>query len=250
MLSYLEYPILIVQEYILVALVFKYKRMFNQNNMCAIAAYFAIVLLFAYQICPRFLLSMAVVSWIFVFDLSCIIIIGISLSLSQPFCTPIGATSKVLQLMEILRTKDSTTVSLTTWFLSAFTNLSKFMHSAWRMVQMRLAIWMTGSFPILIIFNIFSRFFPFFLLFPTTTTMTQHAFIQRPLKPVIKCFCSTLASHLLSRCLFIWQPTTTNGIVRKSLPHEKFMWSTKIKDVTKKVSKRLNDGGNTLYTKC
>lgn len=63
MLSYLEYPILIVQEYILVALVFKYKRMYNQNNMAGIAAYFVIVLLFAYQICPRFLLSMAVVSW-------------------------------------------------------------------------------------------------------------------------------------------------------------------------------------------
>lgn len=43
----------------------------------------------------------------------------------QPFCTPIGATSKIIQLIEIVRSKDSTTVSLTTWFLSAFTNLSK-----------------------------------------------------------------------------------------------------------------------------
>lgn len=86
MLSYLEYPILIVQEYILVALVLKYKRMFNQNNMAGIAAYFVIVLLFAYQICPRFLLSMAVVSCIlYSIFLPYIIVefqIGISLPLS------------------------------------------------------------------------------------------------------------------------------------------------------------------------
>uniref|UniRef100_T1GUU0 Uncharacterized protein n=1 Tax=Megaselia scalaris TaxID=36166 RepID=T1GUU0_MEGSC len=39
-----------------------------------------------------------------------------------PFCTPIGATSKVLQLLAILKSKDSSSVSLTTWALSAFTN--------------------------------------------------------------------------------------------------------------------------------
>lgn len=244
MLSYLEYPILIVQEYILVALVFKYKRMFNQNNMCAIAAYFAIVLLFAYQICPRFLLSMAVVSWIFVFDLSCIIIIGISLSLSlSHFAHQSEQPAKYFNSWKYYERKIQQPLALR----HGFYRLSPI----WVNLCIPPGAWGSpGSFPILIIFNIFSRFFPFFLLFPTTTTMTQHAFIQRPLKPVIKCFCSTLASHLLSRCLFIWQPTTTNGIVRKSLPHEKFMWSTKIKDVTKKVSKRLNDGGNTLYTKC
>lgn len=62
MLSYLEYPILLVQEYILVALVFQYKKMFNQNTYMSVGAYWVIVLLFVYQICPRFLLSMAVVS--------------------------------------------------------------------------------------------------------------------------------------------------------------------------------------------
>lgn len=71
LLSYLEYPILIVQEYILVGLVLKYKKMFNQNNLAGIGAYFVIVLLFAYQICPRFLLSMAVVSYYFVLFIRC-----------------------------------------------------------------------------------------------------------------------------------------------------------------------------------
>lgn len=42
-------------------------------------------------------------------------------------CTPIGASSKIVQLLEILRTKDSESVSVLTWFISAFTNLSKFL---------------------------------------------------------------------------------------------------------------------------
>ncbi|CAD7081761.1 unnamed protein product [Hermetia illucens] len=42
-----------------------------------------------------------------------------------PLCTPIGASSKVLQLLAILRTKDSSSVSLVTWALSAFTNLTR-----------------------------------------------------------------------------------------------------------------------------
>lgn len=62
MLTYLEYPILLVQEYILIAFVFKYKKILNQNSYMSFGAYWVIVLLFVYQICPRFLLSMAVVS--------------------------------------------------------------------------------------------------------------------------------------------------------------------------------------------
>lgn len=138
-ISYLFYALFtLLQQYILVALVFKYKKMLNQNNMTCVGAYWIIVCLFGYQICPRFLLSMAVVSnfhcnfvVLFAFCFFPKKFLQIILQICffffpQPFCTPIGATSKVLQLMEILRSKDSTTVSLTTWFLSAFTNLSMF----------------------------------------------------------------------------------------------------------------------------
>lgn len=62
LLSYLEYPILLAQEYVLIALVLNYKRMLNQNCFVIIGAYWVFVLLFAYQICPRFLLAMTVVS--------------------------------------------------------------------------------------------------------------------------------------------------------------------------------------------
>lgn len=58
----MEYPVLIVQEYILVALVLQYKRMLNQNTIVYICGYFALMLLFAYQILPRFLIAMLVVS--------------------------------------------------------------------------------------------------------------------------------------------------------------------------------------------
>lgn len=127
LLSYMEYPVLLIQEYILILLVLKYQRQLNQMTYTIAGGYIFVVLLFGYQILPKFLLALLVVSepfplsevepctwfdWIWTF--------------SQPFCTPIGATSKIIQLYEILRSRDSTTVSLTTWFLSAFTNLSKF----------------------------------------------------------------------------------------------------------------------------
>lgn len=41
-------------------------------------------------------------------------------------CTPISASSKVVQLLAILRAKNAESVSPLTWFISAFTNLSKF----------------------------------------------------------------------------------------------------------------------------
>uniref|UniRef100_A0A6M2DY52 Putative pq-loop repeat-containing protein 3 isoform x2 n=1 Tax=Xenopsylla cheopis TaxID=163159 RepID=A0A6M2DY52_XENCH len=47
------------------------------------------------------------------------------LGILVPMCTPIGASSKIVQLLEILRTKDSESVSVLTWFISAFTNLTR-----------------------------------------------------------------------------------------------------------------------------
>lgn len=61
LLSYLEYPILLVQQYIMIALVLKYKRMYNQNTYICVGAYFATVLLFGYHLLPSFLLAMLVV---------------------------------------------------------------------------------------------------------------------------------------------------------------------------------------------
>lgn len=101
-LSYLEYPILLIQEYVLVYVVFKYKNLLDRAftigagfyTLCLIAVYFKII--------PIVLLTVLV-----------------------PLCTPISATSKVLQLIEILKSKNAASISLTTWALSAFTNFTR-----------------------------------------------------------------------------------------------------------------------------
>lgn len=103
-LNYLEYPILLLQEYVLVYFVLKYKELLEaKNTKLYIGLYWAIFLFFALRLAP---------SWILVVLI--------------PFTTPVSASSKVLQLIAILRSKDSQTVSLMTWFISAFTNLSEF----------------------------------------------------------------------------------------------------------------------------
>lgn len=102
-LNYLEYPILLVQEYVLVYFVLLYKDLLdNKNTKLFIGLYWGIFLLFALRLAP---------GWI---------LVGLI-----PFTTPVSATSKIMQLVAILRTKDSQAISLMTWFISAFTNLSK-----------------------------------------------------------------------------------------------------------------------------
>lgn len=68
-LTYLEYPVLLIQQYILIYLVLKYKRLLEQNTYYAVGGYFAVVLLFAYHLLPKFLLALLVVSIFFVFAL-------------------------------------------------------------------------------------------------------------------------------------------------------------------------------------
>ncbi|XP_055531519.1 solute carrier family 66 member 3 [Wyeomyia smithii] len=101
-LSYMEYPILLIQEYVLVYVVLKYKNILNQTSYVWSAVYVAVFIGFASEIIPGSLLMMLV-----------------------PFTTPVGATSKVMQLIAILRSKDSESVSLITWGLSAFTNSTR-----------------------------------------------------------------------------------------------------------------------------
>ena len=60
-LSYLEYPVLLLQEYVLIYLVLKYKRLLANNVYAITGAYFATILLFGYQILPKFLLAILVV---------------------------------------------------------------------------------------------------------------------------------------------------------------------------------------------
>lgn len=62
-LSYMEYPILLFQEYILIFLVLKYRRQLNGFSYKIAAAYFVALSLFLSNIIPTFILAMLVVSF-------------------------------------------------------------------------------------------------------------------------------------------------------------------------------------------
>ncbi|KAF7270768.1 hypothetical protein GWI33_016274 [Rhynchophorus ferrugineus] len=102
LLSYLEYPIILIQEFILIFLVLKYKDFLNIYTLVASMVYFSIAASFLIGVVPLGLLSFLV-----------------------PLCTPVGASSKVIQLAEILRTKNAQSVSILTWLISAFTNFTR-----------------------------------------------------------------------------------------------------------------------------
>lgn len=120
-LSYLEYPIILIQELILIFLVLKYKGFLNIFALFASGFYFSVTAGFLMGMVPIGLLAFLVVSNNRVMQTYLWYLIGL-----QPLCTPIGASSKVVQLVEILRTKNAQSVSILTWFISAFTNFSKF----------------------------------------------------------------------------------------------------------------------------
>lgn len=101
-LSYLEYPIILVQELILIICVLYYKQMLNLASLIGSVFYLIMLASFLTGLVPIGLLVFLV-----------------------PLCTPIGASSKVVQLYEILRTKNSDSVSVLTWFISAFTNFTR-----------------------------------------------------------------------------------------------------------------------------
>lgn len=111
LLSYMEYPIILIQEIILIYCVLHFKQLLNIQAIAGALIYFSLGFGFLSGILPRELLTFLV-----------------------PLCTPVGASSKVVQLLEIVRSKNSDSISILTWFISAFTNFTRvftiFMDSA------------------------------------------------------------------------------------------------------------------------
>lgn len=60
-LSYMEYPILLIQEYILVYLVFKYKDMLGKKSLIFAISYILVSILVYFKMMPIFILSFLVV---------------------------------------------------------------------------------------------------------------------------------------------------------------------------------------------
>ncbi|KOC61556.1 PQ-loop repeat-containing protein 3 [Habropoda laboriosa] len=102
LLSYLEYPIILLQEYVLIFLVLKYLNKINTFSILLSVFYFLLSISFAMQLIPK-----------------------AALTILAPLCTPISFSSKVVQLVAIFRAKNADTVSPITWFISAFTNLTR-----------------------------------------------------------------------------------------------------------------------------
>ncbi|EFN61066.1 PQ loop repeat-containing protein 3 [Camponotus floridanus] len=101
-LSYLEYPIILVQEYILIFLVLKYLNRLNVWSFLCAVIYFMLSACLLLEIAPKIVLTFL-----------------------APMCTPISASSKIVQLLSILRARNAESVSPLTWFISAFTNLTR-----------------------------------------------------------------------------------------------------------------------------
>jgi len=62
LMSYMEYPFILIQELILIFLVLKYKNMVNTVSIAGFGAYMAVLAAFALKIVPTVVLSIMAVS--------------------------------------------------------------------------------------------------------------------------------------------------------------------------------------------
>ncbi|XP_058790669.1 solute carrier family 66 member 3 [Phymastichus coffea] len=102
LLTYLEYPIIIIQEYILIFLVLKYQNLINTRTSLVVLIYFIVCAGFVTETIPKIILTLLL-----------------------PFPTPISASSKIVQLITILKAKNADSVSPLTWFISTITNSTR-----------------------------------------------------------------------------------------------------------------------------
>lgn len=126
LLSYLEYPIILVQEYILIFFVLKYLKRINMWSFLGAIIYFVLSSCLLLGFIPKIVLTMLAVGISSIVNNSYNIFHKIQFGF-QPMCTPISASSKIVQLLAILRAKNAESVSPLTWFISSFTNLSKYL---------------------------------------------------------------------------------------------------------------------------
>ncbi|CAH0382821.1 unnamed protein product [Bemisia tabaci] len=102
LLSYLEYPIILLQEIVLIALVLNYSNKLNRSTFFLSLVYFSYLIGFATGIFPPKILMLII-----------------------PLCTPVSLSSKSIQLWEILRTHDVESLSVVSWLISALTNFAR-----------------------------------------------------------------------------------------------------------------------------
>jgi len=99
LMSYMEYPIILVQQYILIGIVLLYNNRLNTISLISSLLYIGFFGAFFFELLSSTILTILV-----------------------PFGTPISLSSKCLQLYTIMKFKNADSISLTTWFISAYTN--------------------------------------------------------------------------------------------------------------------------------
>ncbi|XP_011305164.1 PQ-loop repeat-containing protein 3 [Fopius arisanus] len=102
LMSYLEYPVILVQQLVLIYFVLKYRNQINTTSILFATCYFLLSICIFIQVIPK-----AVFTFL------------------TPMCTPISVSSKIVQLVAIFRAKNAESVSLLTWCISAFTNMTR-----------------------------------------------------------------------------------------------------------------------------
>ncbi|XP_041987287.1 solute carrier family 66 member 3 [Aricia agestis] len=103
MMTYLEYPIILTQIYVLLYFTLKYKGLLESPVVpFATVSYVGAVIAFALNILPKDILSFLV-----------------------PFCTPLSGFAKVTYIYGIIKAGNADAVSLTTWIISVLTNMSR-----------------------------------------------------------------------------------------------------------------------------
>ncbi|XP_050360815.1 solute carrier family 66 member 3 isoform X1 [Nymphalis io] len=102
-MTYLEYPIILLQVYVMLYYVLKFKGYLSTPIVpFVIVAYFASIFSFVFEILPREILSYLV-----------------------PLCTPLSGSAKVTYIYGIIKAANADAVSLTTWIISVLTNISR-----------------------------------------------------------------------------------------------------------------------------
>ncbi|XP_030019837.1 solute carrier family 66 member 3 [Manduca sexta] len=102
-MTYMEYPIILFQVYVMFYYVLKFKNMLSMPMVPVLTtAYFATVLGFVLDLLPKQLLSYMV-----------------------PFCTPLSGFAKVTYIYGIIQAANADAVSPTTWIISVLTNLAR-----------------------------------------------------------------------------------------------------------------------------
>ncbi|XP_052751473.1 solute carrier family 66 member 3-like isoform X2 [Galleria mellonella] len=117
LIAYLEYPLLLLQVYVMFYYALKYKNMLHSRkvHICAII-YFSIVVAFLIGLFPKVLLTYL-----------------------MPLCPALSGCAKITYMYGIIKAANADAVSLMTWFISISTNGARiftvYMDSAdWRLM--------------------------------------------------------------------------------------------------------------------